>query len=74
MLAGFLLGENTIPTRLALAVADHASACRAGNIFLVDRKKGMIISGGENIYSQEVERAIAEHKRGEVEWRQEALS
>ncbi len=30
-------------------------------IFLVDRKKDMIISGGENIYSQEVERAIAEH-------------
>lgn len=32
-----------------------------GNIFLVDRKKDMIISGGENIYSQEVERALAEH-------------
>jgi acyl-CoA synthetase (AMP-forming)/AMP-acid ligase II len=30
-------------------------------VFLVDRKKDMIISGGENIYSQEVERAIAEH-------------
>jgi acyl-CoA synthetase (AMP-forming)/AMP-acid ligase II len=33
----------------------------AGRIFLVDRKKDMIISGGENIYSQEVERALAEH-------------
>jgi acyl-CoA synthetase (AMP-forming)/AMP-acid ligase II len=33
----------------------------ADNIFLVDRKKDMIISGGENIYSQEVERAMAEH-------------
>lgn len=30
-------------------------------IFLVDRKKDMIISGGENIYSQEVERALAEN-------------
>ena len=30
-------------------------------MFLVDRKKDMIISGGENIYSREVEDAIAEH-------------
>jgi len=32
-----------------------------GYVFLVDRKKDMIISGGENIYSQEVEQALAEH-------------
>jgi acyl-CoA synthetase (AMP-forming)/AMP-acid ligase II len=32
-----------------------------GFVFLVDRKKDMIISGGENIYSQEVEQALAEH-------------
>ena len=32
-----------------------------GYVFLVDRKKDMIISGGENIYSREVEIAIAEH-------------
>jgi acyl-CoA synthetase (AMP-forming)/AMP-acid ligase II len=31
------------------------------NVFLVDRKKDMIISGGENIYSLEVEQALAEH-------------
>jgi long-chain acyl-CoA synthetase len=30
-------------------------------IFLVDRKKDMIISGGENIYSTEVENAIYTH-------------
>ena len=32
-----------------------------GFIFLVDRKKDMIISGGENVYSREVEEAIAAH-------------
>ena len=31
------------------------------NLFLVDRRKDMIISGGENIYSIEVENALAEH-------------
>jgi long-chain acyl-CoA synthetase len=30
-------------------------------IFLVDRKKDMIISGGENVYSTEVENAIYTH-------------
>ncbi len=32
-----------------------------GYLFLVDRVKDMIISGGENIYSVEVENAIASH-------------
>jgi len=32
-----------------------------GYIYVVDRLKDMIISGGENIYSAEVENAIAEH-------------
>jgi acyl-CoA synthetase (AMP-forming)/AMP-acid ligase II len=32
-----------------------------GYLFLVDRVKDMIISGGENIYSIEVENAIADH-------------
>ncbi len=32
-----------------------------GFVYLVDRKKDMIISGGENIYSREVEEALATH-------------
>jgi acyl-CoA synthetase (AMP-forming)/AMP-acid ligase II len=32
-----------------------------GNLYLVDRLKDMIISGGENVYSVEVERALAAH-------------
>jgi len=32
-----------------------------GFIFVVDRMKDMIISGGENIYSAEVENALAQH-------------
>ncbi len=44
-----------------LRTGDVGYADAAGNVFLVDRKKDMIISGGENIYSQEVERAVAEH-------------
>ena len=32
-----------------------------GNYFVVDRKKRMIISGGENIYPSELERILMEH-------------
>ncbi|WP_328617534.1 AMP-binding enzyme [Amycolatopsis sp. NBC_00355] len=32
-----------------------------GFVWVVDRKKDMIISGGENIYCAELENAIAEH-------------
>jgi len=32
-----------------------------GYLFLVDRKKDMIITGGENVYSREVENALFQH-------------
>lgn len=33
-----------------------------GYVYLVDRKKDMIVSGGENIYSREVEEALYQHE------------
>ena len=32
-----------------------------GNVYIVDRVKDMIISGGENVYSAEVEQALYQH-------------
>lgn len=40
---------------------DIAYQDQEGYVFIIDRKKDMIISGGENIYSREVELAIGEH-------------
>jgi long-chain acyl-CoA synthetase len=40
---------------------DLAYAADDGYLYLVDRLKDMIISGGENVYSVEVETALADH-------------
>ena len=40
---------------------DLGSEDDEGNIYLVDRKKDMIISGGENVYSTEVEDVLYKH-------------
>jgi long-chain acyl-CoA synthetase len=40
---------------------DAGRADEEGYLFLVDRLKDMIITGGENVYSIEVEAALAEH-------------
>ncbi|MNQ58026.1 Long-chain-fatty-acid--CoA ligase FadD13 [compost metagenome] len=44
-----------------LRTGDMAWRDSQGFLFLVDRKKDMIISGGENIYCQEVEQALMHH-------------
>src|SRR5690606_9513558 len=40
---------------------DLAYADEGGYLYIVDRAKDMIISGGENIYSAEVEAVVATH-------------
>ncbi|MFY9469092.1 MAG: long-chain-fatty-acid--CoA ligase, partial [Solirubrobacterales bacterium] len=40
---------------------DMATIDEQGYIYIVDRKKDMIVSGGENVYSTEVESAISTH-------------
>jgi long-chain acyl-CoA synthetase len=44
-----------------LRTGDMATIDEDGYIYLVDRKKDMIISGGENVYSTEVENVIYQH-------------
>lgn len=44
-----------------LHTGDGAWMDEGGHIFIVDRIKDMIVSGGENVYSAEVENAIARH-------------
>jgi acyl-CoA synthetase (AMP-forming)/AMP-acid ligase II len=44
-----------------LHTGDVGEADDAGFIYVVDRLKEMIVSGGENIYSREVENALASH-------------
>jgi acyl-CoA synthetase (AMP-forming)/AMP-acid ligase II len=40
---------------------DMATVDDEGYIFIVDRKTDMIITGGENVYSTEVENALYQH-------------
>jgi acyl-CoA synthetase (AMP-forming)/AMP-acid ligase II len=44
-----------------LHTGDMGTMDEDGFVYLVDRKKDMIISGGENIYSREVEEALLTH-------------
>ena len=63
-----MLGYWNKPEETAAAVVDgwmHTGdggrMDEAGHVFIVDRIKDMIVSGGENVYSVEVENAVAKH-------------
>jgi long-chain acyl-CoA synthetase len=45
----------------AFTLGDVGSVDPAGFVFLADRESNMIITGGVNVYPQEVERVLAEH-------------
>ena len=66
--ANVMLGYWNKPEQTAAAIrngwmhtGDGAYMDDDGFIFIVDRMKDMIISGGENVFSAEVENAIARH-------------
>ncbi len=44
-----------------LHTGDLATVAAEGFVYILDRKKDMIISGGENVFSVEVENALASH-------------
>ena len=44
-----------------LRTGDVATVDADGYVYILDRKKDMIITGGENVYSVEVENALASH-------------
>jgi len=65
-----MLGYWNMPEETAEALKDGwfhygdlATVDEDGYIYVVDRKKDMIISGGENIYPAEVEKVLSEHPK-----------
>ncbi len=64
MMSGYLNDENA--TKAAFdgpwyKSGDVARVDEDGYLYIVDRKKDMIVTGGENVYSKEVEDAISAH-------------
>ena len=44
-----------------LHTGDIATMDETGHVFVVDRRKDMILTGGYNVYPAEIERVLAEH-------------
>ncbi len=61
MMKGYYGSEPSFTDDGWLATGDMFYFDSEGNYYFVDRKKDMIKSGGENVYSGEVERALRSH-------------
>jgi fatty-acyl-CoA synthase len=60
--ASFTTGEHGVPAGL-LKTGDVVEIDDEGYMTIVDRKKDMFISGGENVYPAEVEKVLSDHPR-----------
>jgi fatty-acyl-CoA synthase len=60
--AAFTNGEHGVPAGL-LKTGDVVEVDDEGYMTIVDRKKDMFISGGENVYPAEVEKVLSDHPR-----------
>jgi fatty-acyl-CoA synthase len=60
--ASFSTGEGGVPAGL-LKTGDVVEVDDEGYMTIVDRKKDMFISGGENVYPAEVEKVLSDHPR-----------
>jgi feruloyl-CoA synthase len=65
MMSGYLNDESATMAAFAegrwYRSGDLARLDDDGYLFIVDRLKDMIVTGGENVYSKEVEDALAQH-------------
>lgn len=61
MMKGYYARENSFDSDGWFATGDMFFADEDGNYYFADRKKNMIKSGGENIYSLEVEKILNTH-------------
>jgi long-chain acyl-CoA synthetase len=64
VMAGYWKREEETASALRggyMHTGDLATVDEDGFIFIVDRAKDMIVTGGENVYSAEVENALYEH-------------
>ena len=56
------LWDEVLPSEVRELPEDLAKIDEEGFVYIVDRKKDMVLRGGENVYCAEVESALFEHE------------